>query len=79
MHQLPERRIVFNLGVYIQDMRFVPKQCAGFSDRSINVIDRVAIAQHIMLRDEDDISCLYYNMEIPAVQAAFFELFSTTC
>ena len=55
MHQLPERRIVFNLGVYIQDMRFVPKQCAGFSDRSINVIDRVAIAQHIMLRDEDDI------------------------
>ena len=36
-------------------MRFVPEQCAGFSDRPVNMIDRVAIAQHIMLGDENDI------------------------
>ena len=50
-------------------MRLVPKQCAGFADPPVNVIDRVAVAQDIVFGDEDDISCLYYNMEIPAVQA----------
>ena len=55
MHELPQSRVVFDLSVYIQDMRLVPEQCAGFSDRPINVIDWVAAVQYIMLRDENDI------------------------
>lgn len=55
VHELTKRGVVPDLGVHIYDMRLFAERCAGFPDCPVDVINRAAAAQYILLRDKNHI------------------------
>ena len=55
MHQLSQCRLIFDLGIHVDDVCFILKRFPGLLNDPVDMVDREIPPQHVMLCNKDHI------------------------